>query len=114
MLFLHKVKIRIMQVTENTRLNFNGVEAIKWIVGLVVVVWGVHSYVSTTSSILQNHESRIKSVELEQAETKQVLKDMRSETQQGFKDMMLELKEDRTMILRHEYSNLNKPYYQAK
>lgn len=111
MLFLHKVKIRIMQVTENTRLNFNGVEAIKWIVGLIVIVWGVHSYVSTTNDILQNHEVRITNVEKEQVENKIVLKEMRQETRQGFKDMMLELKEDRTMILRHEYSNLNKPYY---
>jgi hypothetical protein len=108
MLFLQRFKIKIMQVSENTRLNFNGVEAFKWIIGLVVMVWGVHSYVSSTNDILQNHESRIKSVEQEQAETKLVLKEMRIETQQGFKEMMVELKEDRTMILRHEYLNLNK------
>lgn len=114
MLFLHKLKIKIMHFTENTRLNFNGVEAIKWIVGLVVVVWAVHSYVSNTNLILQNHESRIKDVELQQAETKQVLKDLSTEIKQGFKELDTELKQDRTMILRHEYSNLNKPYYQVK
>ena len=108
MLFLHKVKIRIMQVTENTRVNFNGVDAIKWIIGLVVVVWGVHSYISNTNLILQNHESRIKDVEVQQAETKQVLKDLSNDIKQGFKDIDTELKQDRTMILRHEYSNLNK------
>jgi len=97
-----------MQVTENTRVNFNGVDAIKWIAGVAITVWGIHSYVSSVDNILKNHETRITNVEKEQAENKIVLKEMREETQQGFKEMMMELKEDRTMILRHEYSNLNK------
>lgn len=48
-----------MEISENSRVNFNGVEAIKWIGSLVVIAWTIFSFISTQKEINIRQQNEI-------------------------------------------------------
>ena len=100
-----------MEINEKTRVNFSGEKYLGIIAGVILAVWGVHTYISK-----QTQRDDSQDVKIERVDNKVDALDaefQKSQTEINLKlDKIIQKQDtDHDIVVRHEYSNLNKPYY---
>lgn len=111
-----------MEISEQTKLKFNGVDIIKWLGWLIVAistaVWVVKNTYDNQEQTLKEHEMRLVNIETK-------FDKLEGKVDAGFigindkldkvgNDLKTQIEADKEIILKHEYVNFNKPYQQYK
>jgi len=107
-----------METSEQTKVQFNGVDTVKWLGWLIATVAGLVWFVATTLDTkrekdkeqdirLHNIETRFDKLETKVDAGFSMLNDKLDRSTDEIKK---ELEADKEIILKHEYINNNKPF----
>ena len=101
----------IMEINENTRVNFSGEKALGIIAGVILVVWGIHTYISKQTERDDSQDVKIERVDNKVDALNAEFQKSQTEINSKLDKIIQKQDTDHDIVVRHEYSNLNKPYY---
>ena len=100
-----------MEINEKTRLNFSGEKALAIVAVIIICVWGIHTYISKQTERDDSQDVRIEKVDNKVNALDAEFQKSQTEINSKLDKIIQKQDSDHDIVIRHEYSNLNKPYY---
>lgn len=100
-----------IEINEKTRLNVTGEKFFAIIIGVGLSVWAIHTYISKQTERDDKQDVKIETVTIQIDNLEKKVDDNQKQILQRLDDISKKQDSDHDIVIRHEYSNLNKPYY---
>lgn len=100
-----------IELNEKTRLNITGEKFVAVVVAICVSVWAIHTYISKQTERDDNQDTKIQSVTIKVDNLEKKVDDNQRQILDRLDEISKKQDKDHDIVIRHEYSNLNKPYY---
>lgn len=100
-----------MEINEKTRFNFDGSKAFTIIAFVALSAWAIHTYISSQTERDDKQDNKIDIVDAKVESLKIEFKESQKQINQKLDKIIEKQESDHDIVIRHEYSNLNKPYY---
>lgn len=100
-----------IEINENTRLNITGEKFVAVVVAICVSVWAIHTYISKQTERDDSQDTKIQSVSIKVDNLEKKVDDNQKQILDRLDEISKKQDKDHDIVIRHEYSNLNKPYY---
>lgn len=100
-----------MEINEKTRLNFSGEKAVGIVAFIILCAWGIHTYISKQTERDASQDVRIEKVDDKVDALDAEFQKSQAEINSKLDKIIEKQDADHDIVIRHEYSNLNKPYY---
>jgi peptidoglycan hydrolase CwlO-like protein len=101
----------MIEIDEKTKLIFTGEKLLAFVVGIIVAVWAIHTYISKQTERDDNQDTKIQSVSIKVDNLEKKVDDNQKQIIDRLDEISKKQDKDHDIVIRHEYSNLNKTYY---